>query len=319
MLKRQDKIWNKVDWLTVLIFFALVFVGWLNIVASVYDGESSIFSFNLNSGKQLLWIGASICLIIVIMTVDFKTYESLSYLIYGVFLATLLLVLIFGREISGARSWFQFGGFGLQPSEFAKFATALALAKYMSDHPVKFEKLKDYLMLGLIIGLPMALILLQPDAGTAMVFGSLVIVLYREGLNPTVIIIGIIAALLFVLTLFVEQLTLIISITVLTLLVVGIIIGIGVKTRKRITAAAAMPPTHDGRIINRRFDSFCHSRSIKYSRFARKTLSDSLLSFSANSCRAQDFREPGCGRRRVLTFPPPAARFLRDNIFPVAL
>lgn len=235
MLKRQDKIWNKVDWLTVLIFFALVFVGWLNIVASVYDGESSIFSFDLNSGKQLLWIGASICLIIVIMTVDFKTYESLSYLIYGVFIATLLLVLIFGKEISGARSWFQFGGFGLQPSEFAKFATALALAKYMSDHPVKFEKLKDYLMLGLIIGLPMALILLQPDAGTAMVFGSLIIVLYREGLNPTIIIIGLIAVLLFVLTLFVEQLTLVISITVLTLLVVGIIIGIGVKTRKRIT------------------------------------------------------------------------------------
>jgi rod shape determining protein RodA len=235
-LRRQDRIINKIDWVTIFIFFLLVAFGWMNIAAAVYDKEihTSIFSIDLNSGKQLIWIALTVLIIIVIMTLDFKMYESLSYVTYGFFLLLLIMVLLFGREISGSKSWIQIGGFGLQPSEFAKFATALAVAKYMGDHQLKLTRIKDLAIVGAFIAAPIVLIMLQPDAGTSMVFAAFAIALYREGLSPIIIIIGLFIGVLFVCTLFFDELILYIAIVIIALTSIGIIIGIGEKIAKRI-------------------------------------------------------------------------------------
>ena len=220
---RQDRtIVNKIDWLVVAIYFALVILGWLNIYAAVYDEEMemNIFNLALNSGKQLVWIGTSILIIIVIMTVDFRFYDSFAYIIYGVVVFLLILVLFAGTKVAGSTSWFSIGGFRMQPSEFAKFATALALAKYMSKVGFKLTHFNDIFITTCIILIPPLLIIIQGDTGTALVYGAFVIVLYREGLNPAIIVIGLIAIALFVLTLIFEQTTLIIAITLLGALVI---------------------------------------------------------------------------------------------------
>ncbi len=239
-LRRQDRIINKVDWLTILIFFVLVIFGWMNIAAAVYDNDlhSSIFSTELNSGRQLIWIGLTILIIIVIMTLDFKTYESLSYIIYGLVIILLVLVLIFGKEISGSKSWFQLGGFGIQPSEFAKFATALAVAKYMADNPLKLTKIKDLATVAGFIVVPMGLIMLQPDAGTTMVFVSFAIVLYREGLSPSIILIGLYAGVIFVLSLFIKPLALYVSVFILAIVIIAITVSSGKKVLMRVLIVA---------------------------------------------------------------------------------
>jgi rod shape determining protein RodA len=233
-LRREDRIVNKIDWLTVIIFFLLVIFGWMNIAAAVYDQGANIFSPELNSGKQLIWIGLTIIIIIVIMTLDYKTYESLSYVTYAFILLLLVFVVVAGKEISGSKSWLGFGGFGIQPSEFAKFATALALAKYMGDNPLKLTRIKDLLIAGAFLALPMGLIMLQPDAGTTMVFASFAIVLYREGLSPIIIVIGLFLGALFVFTLFFDELVLYISTIILALISIGVIIGMGEKVIQRV-------------------------------------------------------------------------------------
>ncbi|MCK5209276.1 MAG: rod shape-determining protein RodA, partial [Cyclobacteriaceae bacterium] len=212
---RQEKtIINNIDWLVVFTYITLVILGWLNIYAAVYDEEvnKSIFNLSLNSGKQLIWIATSILIIIAIMTVDFRFYDSFSYIIYGVVVLLLIFVLFAGIKVSGSTSWFAIGGFRMQPSEFAKFSTALALAKYMSKVNYKLSKFNDLLITACIIAIPPILIIVQGDTGTALVFGAFIIVLYREGLNPTIIVIGLIAIALFVLTLVFNQLTLIVGI-----------------------------------------------------------------------------------------------------------
>jgi len=230
-LTRREDLFNKIDWTTVLIYLVLVLMGWLNIYAAVYDESATgVFNLSNNAGKQFLWILTSLVLIVVIMSLDYKTFDSLSYVIYGVVMLLLILVVIFGREVSGAKSWFQLGGLRIQPSEFAKFATALALAKFLGQPTVKFSQTKNQIISGLLIGLPVVLILLQPDTGTAMVFGAFVIVLYREGLSPNIIIIGLIAIALFILTLLVQQIYLIIGIVITSL----IVIGLGKKATKQI-------------------------------------------------------------------------------------
>lgn len=230
-MTRREDLFNKIDWTTVLIYLVLVLMGWLNIYAAVYDESATgVFNLSNNAGKQFLWILTSLVLIVVIMSLDYKTFDSLSYVIYGVVMLLLILVVIFGREVSGAKSWFQLGGLRIQPSEFAKFATALALAKFLGQPTVKFSQTKNQIISGLLIGLPVVLILLQPDTGTAMVFGAFVIVLYREGLSPNIIIIGLIAIALFILTLLVQQIYLIIGIVITSL----IVIGLGKKATKQI-------------------------------------------------------------------------------------
>lgn len=211
---------NQYDWIAVSLYFLLVFLGWLNIYAAVYDEETSasIFDFSINSGKQLVWIASSILLIVFISILDFRFYDSFAYIIFGVLIVVLIAVLLFGTEVKGSKSWIGIGSYGIQPSEFAKFATAMALAKYLSEPTVRFEKVRTQLISMAIMVFPALLILMQGDTGTAMVFASFIIVLYREGLSPIFLFLGFSVALLFILTLLVNKIVLIIGIIVLGLL-----------------------------------------------------------------------------------------------------
>ncbi|MEO1653606.1 MAG: rod shape-determining protein RodA [Bacteroidota bacterium] len=219
---------SKADDLAILLFAGLVIYGWMNIFASVFEsrmfqeilGDSynpaqgltyyqffqvlthSITDFSLSSSKQLIWMVTAFILIIIITNVDYRTYETFSYLFYAVVILLLIFVMLFAREIKGARSWIEIGGFRLQPSEFAKFATALALAKYLTTPQKRLRRLLRRVIAGFIIFLPAALIVLQGDAGSALVFSAFALVLYRENLIPGWVLIGgILMATLFVLTL----------------------------------------------------------------------------------------------------------------------
>lgn len=237
-MKRQDDITaSKLDWLTIMLYALLVILGWLNIYAAVYDEQlhTTIFDISINSGRQLIWIGTSVLLIIAIMVIDFRFYNSFAYFFYGFVILLLILVMLFGTEVAGAKAWFEVGPFRIQPAEFAKFSTALAVAKYLESNTIKLDKAKDLFVLGAIIALPALFILLQNDTGTALVFAAFVLVLYREGLSPIFLILGIVGIVIFVLTLMVDEVYLMIAIGVLTLL----IIGIGKKTTKRIVTVVS--------------------------------------------------------------------------------
>jgi rod shape determining protein RodA len=202
----------------------LIFAGWLNIYAAEYNPEidASMFSLSTSAGRQLMWIGTSLVLIGVIMLVDFKAYSILAFPVYGTLILMLIAVLLFGREVAGSRSWFEIGSFKLQPSEFTKFAAALGLAKYMSAANKKTESLNSQVVGSLIFILPMFLIIAQGDLGSAMVFGSLIIVMFREGMHPVIFFIGLGAVVLFLSTLIVNQTILLISLVAIGLVIVGI-------------------------------------------------------------------------------------------------
>lgn len=208
---QRNNIWANIDWITVLLYLVLVFMGWFNIYAAVYDTDhQSIFDISQRYGKQLMWIGAGAAIAIIIMSIETNFYVFFSYVIYGLMVFLLLLVLLIGDKVNGARSWFEIGGFKIQPSEFAKFATALALARYMSAFDFKLKNLKSLAVMALIIFTPAAFILLQNDTGSALVYFAFVLVLFREGLSGLVLFLGTLVATLFILALILSKLTLII-------------------------------------------------------------------------------------------------------------
>ena len=224
-MRTGDQLTNRIDWVVVGIYFLLVALGWLNIFAVVYDPQQidqSIFSLSLNSGRQLIWIGTSIVIIAVIMLMDFRFYDSFAYLIYAAIILILISVLLFGSEIAGSKSWFTVGSFRIQPSEFAKFATALAVAKYVSINNKIFTAIKPQLTLFAFAVIPAVLIILQGDTGTAMVYSAFAIVFYREGFSPLLLGIGISIGVLFVLTLYIDQVYLIIAAVVTAFMLIGI-------------------------------------------------------------------------------------------------
>ncbi len=236
-MREQNNFINRLDWGVILLYFLLVALGWLNIFAVVFDvqqQDQSIFDISLNSGRQLIWIATSVGLITLLMLIDFRFYDSFAYLLYAAVILFLIFVLLFGREIAGSKSWFTIGGFSLQPSEFAKFATALAVAKYLSHNNKAFESIRSQIILFAIIGLPAILIILQGDTGTAMVYSAFALVFYREGFSPLLLGIGVAVVVLFVLTLFIPQLYLIIAVVVTSFL----FIGINTKKTKRIVTVA---------------------------------------------------------------------------------
>ena len=193
---------QKIDWLTVLFYFLLVCMGWVNIYsASLSEDATSIFDLTQPYGKQFLFIGMGIVLIILLLSIETKFYERFSSIIYLISLASLLGLFVFGKTINGATSWYSLGGFTLQPSEFAKAATALALAKYLSDMQINMQELKHQVSAFLIIAIPALLIIPQPDPGSALVYGSFFFALHREGLSGIYMILAFIAIALFILTL----------------------------------------------------------------------------------------------------------------------
>ncbi len=201
------------DWVTVAIYIALLLFGWLNIFAAVYDTEvnDSLFAATLDFGKmplqmkQFVFIVTSLILILIILIVDMRFYETFAYVIFAVLMFVLLLVPVIGKEVAGNKSWLGVGSFGIQPSEFAKFATALAVAKFIGSVGFRMDNIRNQVILFAIIGIPVVLILLQKDFGTAMVFATFLLVFYREGQSPFFLLVGIGMAIIFILTLLVKN------------------------------------------------------------------------------------------------------------------
>jgi rod shape determining protein RodA len=203
--RREEIITHKVDSVTVMLYCVMVFWGWLNIYSASYSENQSIFDFDINSGRQLVFIISGSILILAILIIDMRFYETFAYIIYGAIMFLLLLVPIIGKEVGGNRAWLGVGSFGVQPSEFAKFATALAVGKFIGSIGFRMDNLRNQGILFGIIGLPIALILLQKDYGTAMVFTIFILVFYREGMSPFLMLIGLGVAVIFILTLLIEN------------------------------------------------------------------------------------------------------------------
>ena len=206
-MRSDDNISGKLDWYSIMLYMMLVAFGWINIFAAVYDetANQSIFDMSLNSGRQLMFIIASGVLIMGIIIIDMRFYETFAYFFFGIILFLLILVPVIGKEVGGNKAWLGIGSFGVQPSEFAKFVTALAVAKYVGSVGFRMDNIRNQLALFAIIGAPVALIVLQRDFGTALVFASFLVVFYREGMSPFLIIVGFCAAVIFILTLLVDN------------------------------------------------------------------------------------------------------------------
>jgi len=218
-MRNKGNILVRIDWLMILIYFVLVFIGWLNIYSASYSENETLSMMSQPHGRQQVFIGLSIFLIILILSIEAKFYERFSSVIYLVSLLSLVGLFVFGKNISGATSWYSFGGFSVQPSEFAKFATALALAKFMSDTQTNIKLLNHLLKIFTIIFLPALIIIPQPDPGSAMVYAAFFFVLYREGLSPVYLLLGFSGASLFVLTLVLDPMIISIICAVLALLI----------------------------------------------------------------------------------------------------
>lgn len=204
-MKRKINVWANIDWFTVILYALFVIMGWLNIYSAVYNEEhQSIFDLSQRYGKQMLWIIAAFVLAILIMIIDSNFYSFFAYGLYIIMIILLIAVLFLGEEIHGSRAWLQFGSIRFQPAEFAKIATALAIARYMSSFNVKLNTYKSYLRVIGIILLPFALIFLQ-DAGTALIFAAFLLPLYREGLSAAVLLLGVYVIVLFVLSFMFEK------------------------------------------------------------------------------------------------------------------
>ncbi|KQO34545.1 rod shape-determining protein RodA [Flavobacterium sp. Leaf82] len=215
---KNQSVKNNIDWISVFIYASLVILGWLNIYSS------SLLSTEGTYQKQLIFIGCTIPLIFVVLFVDGKFYEKYASIIFGVSLLSLAGLFLFGKTIAGQRCWYAIGGFTLQPSEFAKAATALALAKYLSDTQINLKDVNRQIQALAIVFLPVMLILPQPDPGSALIYSIFIVVLYREGLPSWYVWTGFITILLFVLTLVLEPYAVI-------LIALGVLIIIHFKGR----------------------------------------------------------------------------------------
>ena len=209
---KNQSIKNNLDWICIIIYSLLVIMGWLNIYSSSLSSMEDTFE------KQLIFIVLTIPLIFIILSVDGKFYEKYASIIYGISLLSLAGLFVFGKTIAGQRCWYAFGSFTLQPSEFAKAATALALAKYLSDSQINLKDVNRQIQALAIVFLPVMLILPQPDPGSALIYSIFIVVLYREGLPAWYVWTGFIAILLFVLTLVLEpQYVILLSLLVIVL------------------------------------------------------------------------------------------------------
>ncbi len=214
----RQSLFANIDWIIVLIYLFLVLFGWLNIHAATFNETSKgLFDFERSSGKQFVWICIAIILALFIIVVDAKFYTTFAYLFYGITILLLIFVIFGGSEVSGAKSWIGYGDLGIQPSEFAKIATALALAKYLGESNRNIENIKTQIVSFAFFVIPMIIILLQNDTGSAIVFLIFMFVLYREGMPGTLIWAGLIFILIFVLTLLFSYIHIFIGVAILTL------------------------------------------------------------------------------------------------------
>jgi len=211
---RRNNIWANLDWISIIIYLVLIFMGWVNIYAAVYNEEhSSILDMTQRYGKQLIWIVAALVIGFTLILVDSKFYVFSAYGFYAITILLLIAVLLFGTQVKGSTSWFQVGGIAIQPAEFVKFTTALALAKYLSSYNFKMHRFKSLVIIGAILALPVVLIFMQNDTGSALVIGVFILVLFREGLSGFVLFLTFVVAIIFILTLVLSPLHTIFTLT----------------------------------------------------------------------------------------------------------
>lgn len=253
----QKSLFANIDWVMILLWLGLVLIGWFNIFSSANNDElANIFDLSQRYGKQILWIFLAMLIGIMILLVDPKTIPPFSFLIYVGFILLLAAVLVAGTEVNNSRSWFQIGGFALQPAEFAKLATALALSRYMSSLNFDIHNRKSLLVLAGIILLPVLLILLQPDMGSALVLFSFILVLYRFGLYPNFLFAIIAVIVLFMFDMLLSKL-------LLTTMIVVIALAIGYffrRKRKAVVRIATIAVVAIGLVFA--FD-FAYSKGLK--------------------------------------------------------
>jgi len=217
---------EEIDWTTVGLYLLLVIFGWMNILASAYNDQfSSILDIRQNYGDQLLWILISFVMIVFLFAIDHRFFHFFAYIIFGLSILLLLLVLILGIEVNSSRSWIRIMGFNLQPSEFVKIATALAIARYLSSYNVKLWTWKSMTVMAILIGSPVILIGLQPDWGTALVYSCFILVMYREGMPGWILASSLFIGILFLMTLLLS------NITVIIILISFAIVGFGIINR----------------------------------------------------------------------------------------
>jgi rod shape determining protein RodA len=210
-MRQQRSIFDGIDWVMVLLYLVLVFMGWLNIYAAVFNEEAqSIFDTTQRYGKQLIFIGLSVFVALVILLIDGKFYRTFAVPIYALNMLLLIVVLLTAKEVAGARSWIDIGPLKLQPAEFAKSATALALAAFLGEINTRFSDLRTKVIAVIILAIPALLILLQNDTGSMLVFGAFALVLYREGLSGNILLLGLGFAVLFIFSLLFTPLTMLI-------------------------------------------------------------------------------------------------------------
>ena len=202
-LDSRNKLSKGFDVRLICYYLALVFIGWITIYSTCYipDGSTPIFDFGQPYSKQMLWIGTSIVLATVILLIDSGIIQHYAYFFYLFCLLLMILVLFIGAEINGAKSWIKIGGFSLQPTEFMKVATALAMAKFMQEGKTANERRHVWIGQFALILIPVVVVMLQHDAGSALVFTSFIILFYREGLSAEFLLLCIIAAILTIVTL----------------------------------------------------------------------------------------------------------------------
>jgi len=190
-VRERKNIFSNVDLTLVILYLVMVLLGWVNIYAAVYNEEySSIIDISQSYGKQVIWIATSLFLGLVILLTDARFFSTFAYVIYGFTIFLLVVVLGVGAEVSGSKSWFGVGGFGIQPAEFAKFATNLALARFFNAQHINVKDIRTRVIPLVIMGVPALLILLQNDTGSALVYGSFILVLYRMGLSGNFLLAG---------------------------------------------------------------------------------------------------------------------------------
>ncbi|WP_310398069.1 rod shape-determining protein RodA [Hymenobacter sp.] len=222
---------RSLDWLTVLLYAVLVGLGWACIYASSYSPDAPTTSLGnlsfeklmaFNWFKQLLWIGTAGLLVVVLLVVDYKAYDTLAYALYGGMIVLLLVTMVVARPIAGSRSWLELGPVRLQPAEFAKFTTALAASRFMASTNLRYQDWRDQLVLAGITLLPPLLIIASNESGQALVFGALLLAYFREGMSPLILLLLAAAGAILVLALLVPKLWLLVAFTLLLLIVLGV-------------------------------------------------------------------------------------------------
>jgi len=216
-MRFKSHIFDKVDWWTVLMYAVLVIIGWLNIYAALFNENHELMDFSQKYGRQLIWISIAFLIAIFILFFNWKFFEGFAYVIYVLSLLSLIGVLLLGIEVNGAKSWFDFGFMRIQPAEFAKVACCLAVAKFLSRLNMSLEKTKNKIIATALILLPVIFIILQNDTGSALVYSTFILVLYRFGLPATLLIIGIVTTILFVTSIIVSKIVIIVILSVIAI------------------------------------------------------------------------------------------------------